>query len=145
MNKKPLTYRDAGVDIHKAEESLNAVKAAIRRTHTPEVLTDIGLFGGFFRLPEGYKNPVLVASTDGVGTKIKIAIQAKNHQTIGEDLVNHCINDIARSAKNLRSIILFVGGIEEKISIPINLNCNCLIKGSISGLSISNNSLSSIC
>ncbi len=97
MTKKSMTYKDAGVDIHKAETSLEAVKAAIRRTHTPEVLSDIGLFGGFYRVPAGYHKPVLVASTDGVGTKIKVAILANQHQTIGADLVNHCINDIATS------------------------------------------------
>ncbi len=97
MKKQRMTYKDAGVDIQKAENSLTVVKAAIKRTHNPKVLADIGLFGGFFRLPEGYRNPVLVASTDGVGTKLKVAIMANRHDTIGADLVNHCINDIATS------------------------------------------------
>ncbi len=97
MNKKPVTYRDAGVDIRKAEASLSAVKQFIRKTHTPEVLADIGLFGGFYRLSGQFKQPVLVASTDGVGTKLKVAILANKHDTIGQDLVNHCINDIATS------------------------------------------------
>ena len=97
MSKKQITYRDAGVDIEKAESSLAAIKQLIQKTHTPEVLTGIGLFGGFYRLPGGLKHPVLVASTDGVGTKLKVAILANKHDTIGEDLVNHCINDIATS------------------------------------------------
>ncbi len=97
MSKKQITYRDAGVDIKKAESSLAAIKQLIQKTHTPEVLSGIGLFGGFYRLPGGLKHPVLVASTDGVGTKLKVAILANKHDTIGEDLVNHCINDIATS------------------------------------------------
>ena len=97
MNKKQITYRDAGVDIEKAESSLAAIKQLIQKTHTPEVLSGIGLFGGYYRLPGGLKHPVLVASTDGVGTKLKVAILANKHDTIGEDLVNHCINDIATS------------------------------------------------
>jgi phosphoribosylformylglycinamidine cyclo-ligase len=90
------TYKDAGVDIDAAENSVRNIKSLIRSTFTSNVLSDIGLFGGFFE-PDfsQYKNPVLVSSVDGVGTKLKIAALANKHDTIGQDLVNHCVNDIA--------------------------------------------------
>ena len=94
--EKRMTYRQAGVDIEKAEQALERLKHRIVRTYTPEVISGVGLFGGFYRFPvDTYQSPVLVSSTDGVGTKIKVAILAGKHDTIGQDLVNHCINDIA--------------------------------------------------
>ncbi len=93
---KPVTYRDAGVDIEKAEKSLQKIKSWIGQTHNKNVLKNIGAFGGFFELPVSeYHQPVLVSSTDGVGTKLKIAIMMNKHNTVGQDLVNHCIDDIA--------------------------------------------------
>ena len=90
------TYKDAGVDIQTAESSLNRIKPLIKSTHTLGVIRDVGAFGGFFQLDIAkYKSPVLVSSIDGVGTKVKVATQAGIHHTIGQDLVNHCINDIA--------------------------------------------------
>lgn len=90
-----LTYRDAGVDIEAADELLRRLKPAIRSTFTPAVLTDIGHFGGLYDARfSGYEHPVLVASTDGVGTKVKLAVRLGIHSTIGQDLVNHCVNDI---------------------------------------------------
>ncbi|GBD07228.1 Phosphoribosylformylglycinamidine cyclo-ligase [bacterium HR21] len=90
-----LTYRDAGVDIDAAEELLRRLKPAIRSTFTPAVLADIGHFGGCYDARfTGYAHPVLVASTDGVGTKVKLAIRLGIHSTVGQDLVNHCVNDI---------------------------------------------------
>ncbi len=92
---KPIQYKDAGVDIAAGEEAVNRIKGLVRSTFTPSVLTDLGKFGGFFALDlQGYKSPVLVSSIDGVGTKLKVAFMMKQHDTIGEDLVNHCINDI---------------------------------------------------
>ena len=94
--KKKLTYRDAGVDIEKAETSLSKAKKLITESHNPRVLKDIGAFGGFYEIPvEDYKKPVLISSTDGVGTKLKVAVLMNRHNTVGQDLVNHCINDIA--------------------------------------------------
>lgn len=91
-----MTYRESGVDIEKAEQSLSAVKKLISQTHNSRVLKDIGAFGGFYEFPSGeYHQPVLISSTDGVGTKLKVAVMMKKHDTIGQDLVNHCINDIA--------------------------------------------------
>jgi phosphoribosylformylglycinamidine cyclo-ligase len=88
-------YADAGVDIDAKAAALSRARAAIRSTFTPGVLGDVGGFGGLFR-PDfsGYREPVLVASTDGVGTKLKVAIETGRHDTCGADLVNHCVNDI---------------------------------------------------
>jgi phosphoribosylformylglycinamidine cyclo-ligase len=90
-----LTYRDAGVNIDAAEELLRRLRPLIRSTFTPAVLSDIGHFGGFYdaRFP-AYEHPVLVASTDGVGTKVLLATRLGIHSTVGQDLVNHCVNDI---------------------------------------------------
>jgi len=95
-NERPgLTYRDSGVDIDAQDEGLRRIKEAIRSTRTAGVLADLGAFGGLFR-PDltGMKEPVLVSSCDGVGTKLRVAFQAKIHDTVGRDLVNHCVNDI---------------------------------------------------
>lgn len=90
------TYREAGVDLESGDETLRRIKPLVRETFTPGVLTDIGSFGAFFELDVSrYKQPVLVSSVDGVGTKLKVAFRAGRHDTIGQDLVNHCVNDIA--------------------------------------------------
>ncbi|RMF06411.1 phosphoribosylformylglycinamidine cyclo-ligase, partial [Candidatus Woesearchaeota archaeon] len=90
-----MTYADAGVDISKAEEATKRFKKYVKATRTNLVLSDVGLFGGMIRFPKNmYKEPVLVASTDGVGTKLKVAYKMGIHDTIGQDLVNHCVNDI---------------------------------------------------
>ena len=90
-----MDYRDAGVDISAADQAKERIKTLARAIFNPGVLTEIGSFGGMFR-PDftRYEEPVLVASTDGVGTKIHIAIQAGVHDTVGYDLVAHCVNDI---------------------------------------------------
>jgi phosphoribosylformylglycinamidine cyclo-ligase len=90
-----MDYREAGVDIGAADAAKDRIKRLARTTFNPSVLSEIGSFGGLFRpdLAE-YREPVLVASTDGVGTKIKVAIQAGVHDTVGYDLVAHCVNDI---------------------------------------------------
>jgi phosphoribosylformylglycinamidine cyclo-ligase len=90
------TYRDAGVNIEEGEEAVRRFKPIVRSTFTPGVLTDIGAFGAFFAPDFGaYADPVLVSSVDGVGTKLKVAFAAGRHDTVGQDLVNHCVNDIA--------------------------------------------------
>ncbi len=91
---KPISYRDAGVNIDEADRAVGAIRKMARATFTKGVLTDIGSFGGCFALPK-MKQPVLVSSVDGVGTKLKVAFAAGRHDTVGEDLVNHCVNDIA--------------------------------------------------
>jgi phosphoribosylformylglycinamidine cyclo-ligase len=88
------TYKNAGVDIDAQDKALEQVKKVVRQTYTDGVLSDQGAFGGLFRVPKGYKQPVLVASADGVGTKLKVAFATSRHGTVGQDLVNHCINDI---------------------------------------------------
>jgi phosphoribosylformylglycinamidine cyclo-ligase len=92
--RKPVRYRDAGVDIDEAGRALSSIKKLARQTFTGGVLTDIGSFGAAFQLA-GFRRPVLVSSTDGVGTKLKVAFLTGRHDTVGEDLVNHCVNDIA--------------------------------------------------
>ncbi len=90
-----MDYRSAGVDIDAATKALEKVREAARSTYQPGTLSDIGSFGGLFRLDtERYKRPVLVASTDGVGTKLKIAFATGRHAGVGYDLVAHCVNDI---------------------------------------------------
>ena len=93
--KRGMTYRDAGVNIDAADESLRRVKESIRRTFDENVLQDIGNFGAMYRFdPQGMKEPVLVSSVDGVGTKLKLAFMTGKHDTVGIDLVSHCVNDI---------------------------------------------------
>lgn len=89
-----LTYRDAGVDIEAATGALARARDAISRTQGEGCVGGIGGFGGLFRLPTGLDRPLLCASTDGVGTKIQVAVQADRHDTVGQDLTNHCVNDI---------------------------------------------------
>jgi phosphoribosylformylglycinamidine cyclo-ligase len=92
---KTVSYRDAGVNIDEADRAVASIRKMAKATFTKGVLTDIGSFGGCFALPSGLKQPVLVSSVDGVGTKLKIAFATGRHDTVGEDLVNHCVNDIA--------------------------------------------------
>ena len=104
------TYREAGVDIDEAERAVLLIKRHASKTLTPEVLTSIGSFGAGFSL-KGWRDPVLVSSADGVGTKLKIAFATGRHETIGEDLVNHCVNDIAvQGAKPLFFLDYFAVG-----------------------------------
>lgn len=95
MTDTPLTYRDAGVDISAQDEALSRARAAIRASFTPGVVGDVGAFGGLFDLDRvGAGGHLLVASADGVGTKLEVARRAGIHDTVGRDLVQHCINDI---------------------------------------------------
>ena len=94
MTQEKLTYASAGVDIDAADDSKHRIKRLVESTFTAGARGAFGGFGGMFRVPEGYKKPLLVSSADGVGTKIKIAIEADRHDTIGHCLVNHCVNDI---------------------------------------------------
>jgi len=89
-----LRYGSAGVDLDASNAAKDRIKKLVESTFTGGVVGGFGGFGGMFRLPSGLNNPVLVSSADGVGTKIKVAIEANRHDTIGRDLVNHCVNDI---------------------------------------------------
>jgi len=93
LDRQPHRYADAGVDIGSAERAKELIKKHAHSTLRAEVLRDIGFFGGLFEL-KGYREPVLVSSADGVGTKLKIASALGKHDTVGIDLVNHCVNDI---------------------------------------------------
>src|SRR5438876_2750238 len=96
MTKTKKAYAAAGVDVDLANRLKRGIQSLVRRTHGPQVLGKIGGFGGLFRASfSGMREPVLVASVDGVGTKLKIAFAMDKHNTVGIDLVNHCINDIA--------------------------------------------------
>jgi phosphoribosylformylglycinamidine cyclo-ligase len=89
-----LSYAAAGVDIDAAATAMRGVAELVRSTATPDTLSELGSFGGLYRVPRDARRPVLVASTDGVGTKLKVAFLAGRHGGVGEDLVNHCVNDI---------------------------------------------------
>ena len=95
MNNEGMSYKDAGVDIDAANQSIDMIKKWVKMTKRPEVLADIGSFGGFFALDNlKYKEPVLVSGTDGVGTKLKVAQMMGIHDSVGIDLVAMCVNDI---------------------------------------------------
>ncbi len=107
---RKTTYRDAGVNIDEANRAVSRIKKSAAKTLTPAVLTSIGSFGAGFNL-KGWRDPVLVSSADGVGTKLKVAFATGRHDTIGEDLVNHCVNDIAvQGAKPLFFLDYFAVG-----------------------------------
>lgn len=89
-----LSYKDAGVDIDAGNRLVDRIKSVARKTARPEVLAGLGGFGAMFELPKGYSEPVLVSGTDGVGTKLRLAMQLKQHDTIGIDLVAMCVNDL---------------------------------------------------
>lgn len=96
ITKPPVTYADAGVDITGGDRAKQRIKYLAHRTFTRNVLSEIGGFGGLFKLDTTkYQQPVLVSSADGVGTKLKVAFELGIHHTVGADLVNHCVNDIA--------------------------------------------------
>ncbi|NJN81617.1 MAG: hypothetical protein HC802_04565, partial [Caldilineaceae bacterium] len=87
-------YKEAGVDIDAANQAVEMMKSAVRATYNAAVLADVGSFGGLYALTDLPARPVLVASTDGVGTKVKLAADLGRWQGIGHDIVNHCVNDI---------------------------------------------------
>lgn len=90
------TYKEAGVDIEAGDETVDRIRSSVQETFTPGVLADIGAFGSFFEPDlDGMEAPVLVSSIDGVGTKLRVAARTDRYDTVGQDLVNHCVNDIA--------------------------------------------------
>ncbi len=120
---RPISYKDAGVNIDEADRAVADIRKMARGTFTKGVLTDIGSFGGCFALPTSprMRQPVLVSSVDGVGTKLKIAFATGRHDTIGEDLVNHCVNDIAvQGARPLFFLdYLAVGKLEANVAAQV--------------------------
>ncbi|OOF43637.1 phosphoribosylformylglycinamidine cyclo-ligase [Rodentibacter rarus] len=94
MSKPSLSYKDAGVDINAGNELVEQIKPHVKRTTRPEVIGGLGGFGALCAIPSKYKEPILVSGTDGVGTKLRLAIDLKKHDTIGIDLVAMCVNDL---------------------------------------------------
>lgn len=117
---KGYSYREAGVDIDEADRALRSIRRMAQTTFTRGVLSDIGSFGAFFALPRMQK-PVLVSSVDGVGTKLKVAFLAGKHDTVGEDLVNHCVNDVAvQGATPLFFLDYFaVGKLDASVAVAV--------------------------
>jgi len=106
------TYKEAGVDIEAADQAVENIKKSVKKTFNKNVLTNLGSFGACYKFPkDDYENPILVSSADGVGTKLKIAFLSKSHTTIGQCLVNHCVNDIlVMGAKPLFFLDYFAAG-----------------------------------
>jgi len=123
-----MKYSDAGVDVDKADEAMKSIKGMVKSTFNKQVLADFGSFGGLFSLQGlAYKEPVLVASTDGVGTKLRIGISIGDYKSPGQDIVNHCVDDIlVQGAKPLFFLDYFATG---KLQPPV-------LEGVISGLSL---------
>lgn len=110
--RRPITYASAGVDISRADRAKQRIRYLAQKTFNRNVLSDIGSFGGLFALGSKHRDPVLVSSADGVGTKLKVAIDMNLHHTVGADLVNHCVNDIAvQGATPLFFLDYFASGI----------------------------------
>jgi len=130
--KKQITYSDSGVDIDKADKLVDFIGSAVKKTYSKGVLAGIGGFSAAFQLPKGYKNPLLISCTDGVGTKLKIAFTAKKHSTIGIDLVAMSINDLVTcGAKPLFFLDYFATG---KLELK---QAKEVIKGIIDGCKMS--------
>src|SRR6188768_2300370 len=104
-----MDYKQAGVDIEAGNEVVRRIKALARSTFTPGVLSEIGSFGGLFQVPGDAREPVLVASADGVGTKLKLAFMSGRHDTVGQDLVNHCVNDILVQGARALFLLDYIG------------------------------------
>jgi phosphoribosylformylglycinamidine cyclo-ligase len=126
---EPITYKDAGVDIEAGDELVERIKPAVRRSMRPEVLGGLGGFGAMFEIPvDRYKKPVLVSGTDGVGTKLRLAIETGRHSTIGIDLVAMCANDVVvQGAEPLFFLDYYATG---KLSIDV---AETVIKGIVEG------------
>ena len=128
-----LTYRDAGVDIDAGESLVDAIKPIAKATRRPGCMDDLGGFGAMFQIPPGYKEPVLVSGTDGVGTKLRLAIDSGIHDTIGIDLVAMCANDIlVQGAEPLFFLDYFATGkldISTAASIVSGIGDGCKLAG----------------
>ena len=143
-DKNPLTYADVGVSFEAETEALSRLKKLVRTTYRPEVLSDVGTFGGLFAL-QRYQEPVLVSSTDSVGTKLKVAFKAGRHDTVGFDIVAHCGNDIVVQGAEPLFFLDYIGinqvvpVVIEDIVTGLTLGCReigcALIGGEIAELS----------
>ena len=132
MSNTQLSYKDAGVDIHAGNELVERIKGDVKRTRRPEVIGGLGGFGALCALPTKYKEPILVSGTDGVGTKLRLAIDLKKHDTIGQDLVAMCVNDlIVQGAEPLFFLDYYATG---KLDIDVAAS---VIKGIADGCEMS--------
>ena len=123
-----ITYRDAGVDIDAGDELVERIKPLVRRAQRREVLAGIGGFGALVELPAGYRQPVLVAGTDGVGTKLRLAIDTGCHDTLGIDLVAMCANDVVvQGAEPLFFLDYYATG---KLQVPV---AEAVVRGIVEG------------
>jgi len=104
------SYKEAGVNIEAGEQAVREIKSLVKQTYTPQVLTELGLFGGCYAFPvKDYREPVLVASTDGVGTKLMVANLMNRHNTVGQCLVNHCVNDVLTTGARPLFFLDYIG------------------------------------
>ncbi|MGR7920440.1 phosphoribosylformylglycinamidine cyclo-ligase [Zobellella denitrificans] len=130
---KPLSYKDAGVDIDAGNALVERIKGVSRRTQRPEVMGGLGGFGALCQLPTGYKEPVLVAGTDGVGTKLRLAIDLKRHQGVGIDLVAMCVNDlIVQGAEPLFFLDYYATGkldVDTAADVVTGIGAGCELSG----------------
>ncbi len=135
---RSITYRDAGVDRDAARDAKFRILDLIRSTTTGNVVANPGGFGGLCRIPEGLREPLLVASADGVGTKLKVAMMSGRHDTVGHDLVNHCVNDILVEGARPLFFLDYVGmgalepGVVEQIVAGVAAGClenGCALSG----------------
>ncbi|AZQ10932.1 phosphoribosylformylglycinamidine cyclo-ligase [Shewanella khirikhana] len=129
----PLSYKDAGVDIDAGNALVQNIKSAVKRTRRPEVMGNLGGFGALCELPSKYKHPVLVSGTDGVGTKLRLAIDFKSHDTVGVDLVAMCVNDlIVQGAEPLFFLDYYATGkldVETATSVVNGIGEGCFQSG----------------
>ncbi|QYK03773.1 phosphoribosylformylglycinamidine cyclo-ligase [Shewanella zhangzhouensis] len=129
----PLSYKDAGVDIDAGNALVQNIKSAVKRTRRPEVMGNLGGFGALCELPTKYKHPVLVSGTDGVGTKLRLAIDFKSHDTVGVDLVAMCVNDlIVQGAEPLFFLDYYATGkldVETATSVVNGIGEGCFQSG----------------
>lgn len=132
-NRPSLSYRDAGVDIDAGNALVEKIKTVTRKTNRPEVLSELGGFGALCEIPAGYDRPVLVSATDGVGTKLKLAMALGKHDTIGIDLVAMCVNDlIVCGAEPLFFLDYYATGglnVETAIDVVTGIGAGCELAG----------------